>query len=102
MWTIAALIIVGYVSPLWLIVYVVLAPAEVVSRPPKCGQESRVADMVFAVFPVMFLIDVAGNLLGLVHSATGRRIRSMDRHGSQSAPLPSWVIPTTSDYEVFA
>lgn len=47
------------------------------------------ADMVFAVFPVMFVVDVAVSVLVVFHGVTGHRIWWIDRRsaGGSNADL---------------
>ena len=79
----------GYVSSWWLIVYAAPALAAVVTAVGKAHPKPRLACTVFAIFPFMFVVDVAVSVLAVLHGVTGHRIRWMDRRtaGSSTADV---------------
>ena len=82
---VTACIVGGYVSPWWLMVYAVPALAAVVTAVKKARPEPRLACTVFAIFPVMFVVDVAVSALAALHGVTGSRLRWMDRRSGGSS-----------------
>ena len=84
---VAACILGGYLSPWWLIVYVVPALAAVVTAVVKARPELRLVCTVFAILPLMFVVDVSVSVVAALHGVTGRRTRWMDRRsGGSSTP----------------
>ena len=83
---VTACIIGGYVNLWWLVVYVVPALAAVVTAVVKARPEPRLAYMVFAIFPFMFIVDVLVSVVAVVLDITRRRIRWMDRRSAGSSP----------------
>ena len=82
---VAACIVGGYVSPWWLLVYAVPALAAVVTAVVKARPEPRLACTVLAIFPVMFVVDVAVSVSAVFHGVTGSRLRWMDRRSAGSS-----------------
>lgn len=82
---VAACILGGYLSPWWLLVYVVPALAAVGTAVVKARPEPRLVCTVFAIFPVMFVVDVAVSVLAILHGVTGSRLRWMDRRSAGSS-----------------
>ena len=82
---VAACILGGYVSPWWIVVYAVPAVTAVVAAVVKAHPEPRLACTVFAVIPVMFVVDVAVSVLAILHGVTGSRLRWMDRRSAGSS-----------------
>ncbi len=78
-------IIVGYVSPFWLLVYAVPALAAVVMAVNKAHPDARLAFLVFATLPLMFVVDIAVSLFAALHGMTGRRVRWIDRRSAGSS-----------------
>ena len=75
----------GYASPWWLMAYAVPAVAAIVTAVGKAHPEPRLACMVFAIIPLMFVVDVAVSVLAALHGVTGRRIRWIDRRSAGSS-----------------
>jgi cellulose synthase/poly-beta-1,6-N-acetylglucosamine synthase-like glycosyltransferase len=82
---VAACILGGYLSPWWLLVYVVPALAAVVTAVVKARPELRLVCTVFAMLPFMFVVDVSVSVVAALHGVTGRRIRWMDRRSAGSS-----------------
>jgi cellulose synthase/poly-beta-1,6-N-acetylglucosamine synthase-like glycosyltransferase len=82
---VTACILGGYVSLWWLLVYVVPALATVITAVVKARPGPRLASMVFATFPIMFVVDVVVSVSAALHGVTGRRIRWMDRRSAGSS-----------------
>ena len=82
---VTACIVGDYVSPWWLMVYAVPAFAAVVTAVGKARPDPRLACMVFVTFPIMFVVDVAVSVLGVLPGVTGRRVRWMDRRSAGSS-----------------
>ncbi len=95
---VTACIVGGSVSPWWLIVYAVPALAAVVTAVGKAHPEPRLACAVFAILPIMFVVDVAVSVFAALHGVTGRRVRWMDRRSAGSSPHKR-IPRTTSDLE---
>ena len=84
---VAACILGGYLSPWWLLVYVVPALAAVVTAVVKARPELRLVCTMFAILPLMFVVDVSVSVVAALHGVTGRRTRWMDRRsGGSSTP----------------
>jgi cellulose synthase/poly-beta-1,6-N-acetylglucosamine synthase-like glycosyltransferase len=79
----------GYVSPWWLVVYAVPALTAVVTAVVKAHPEPRLACTVFAVIPVMFIVDVFVSVVAVVQDITRRRILWIDRRSAGSSPAGS-------------
>lgn len=82
---VAACILGGYLSPWWLLVYAVPALAAVGTAVVKARPEPRLVCRVFAVIPVMFVVDVFVSAVAALHGVTGRRIQWMDRRSAGSS-----------------
>ncbi len=82
---VAACIVGGYLSPWWLMAYAVPAVAAVITAVGKARPEPRLACTVFAIFPLMFVVDVAVSVFATLHGVTGRRIRWIDRRSAGSS-----------------
>lgn len=82
---VAACILGGYLSPWWLLVYFVPAFAAVVTAVVKARPELRLVCTVFAMLPLMFVVDVFVSVSAVFHGVTGRRIRWMDRRSAGSS-----------------
>ena len=82
---VTACIVGGYVSPWWLIVYAVPALAAVITAVGKAHPEARLVCMVFAILPIMFVVDVAVSVVAALHGVTGRPVRWMDRRSAGSS-----------------
>ncbi|MDP3093088.1 MAG: glycosyltransferase family 2 protein [Nitrospira sp.] len=79
----------GYISPWWLVVYAVPALTAVVTAVVKAHPEPRLACTVFAVIPVMFIVDVLVSAVAVVQGITRRRILWIDRRSAGSSPAGS-------------
>lgn len=86
---VAACIVGGYVSPWWLVVYAAPALTAVVTAVVKAHPEPRLACTVFAVIPVMFIVDVFVSVVAVVQDITRRRILWIDRRSAGSSPAGS-------------
>lgn len=86
---VAACIVGGYVSPWWLVAYAVPALTAVVTAVVKAHPEPRLACTVFAVIPVMFIVDVLVSVVAVVQDITRRRILWIDRRSAGSRPAGS-------------
>jgi cellulose synthase/poly-beta-1,6-N-acetylglucosamine synthase-like glycosyltransferase len=82
---VAACIVGGYLSPWWLMAYAVPAVAAVITAVGKARPEPRLACTVFAIFPLMFVVDVAVSVFATLHGVTGRRVRWIDRRSAGSS-----------------
>ena len=82
-----ACIVGGIVSPWWLVAYAVPAFAAVATAVVKARPEARLACMLFATLPAMFVVDVLVSVVAAVHDIARRRILWIDRRsaGSSSA-----------------
>lgn len=86
---VTACIVGGYVSPWWLVAYAVPALTAVVTAVVKAHPEPRLASTVFAVIPVMFIVDVLVSVVAVVQGITRRRILWIDRRSAGSSPAGS-------------
>ncbi|MEQ1627083.1 MAG: glycosyltransferase family 2 protein [Nitrospira sp.] len=86
---VAACILGGYLSPWWLLVYVVPGLAAVVTAVVKARPEPRLACMLFATIPVMFFVDVLVSVVAVAQDITRRRILWLDRRSAGSRPAGS-------------
>jgi hypothetical protein len=82
---VAACILGGYLSPWWLLVYVVPALAAVGTAVVKARPEVRLVCTVLAILPAMFFVDVSVSVVAALQGVTGRRIRWMDRRSAGSS-----------------
>lgn len=79
----------GYLSPWWLVVYAVPAVTAVGTAVVKAHPEPRLACTVFAVIPVMFIVDVLVSAVAVVQGITRRRVLWIDRRSAGSSPAGS-------------
>jgi cellulose synthase/poly-beta-1,6-N-acetylglucosamine synthase-like glycosyltransferase len=75
----------GYVSPWWLMGYIVPALAAVITAVGKARPEPRLVCMVFATLPFMFVVDMLVSVVAVGHNFTRRRIEWMDRRSAGSS-----------------